>query len=355
MKKLFIKALLIFILVTLAILIYFISILIINSIRDFRPKDITFRLEAESIQSFQISDSVFSMLSWNIGYGGLGQYADFFFDGGKMVAPPQNEYRKYFEGISDALESYDSLDLILLQEVDTFSARSYYTNQYRVISEIFNSHNGIYIKNYDVSFVPVPLLKPMGRVVSGLAIFSAFPPRSYEQIVFPGNFPWPTSLFMPDRCFLSIRIPLGSGKDLIIINTHNSAFDDGELRVGQLELLKNYMAKLYYDGNYVVAGGDWNINPPLYQNTAFVSGDVVFKIPFHFDSPTPDTSWTVVFDPYYPTNRDVSAPYMQGNTPTTIIDFFVCSPNVKTMEVRTFYDGFLYSDHQPVYFRFELK
>ena len=355
MKKLFIKVLLIFVLVFFAILIYFISILIINSIKDFRPNDISFSLEAESIQSFPISDSIFSILSWNIGYGGLGKDADFFYDGGKMVAPTQNEYRKYFEGISDALESFDSLDLILLQEIDTFSARSYYTNQYKLISEILNSHNGIYIKNYDVSFVPVPLLNPMGRVVSGLSIFSVSTPFSYEQIVFPGNFPWPTSLFMPDRCFLSIRIPLASGKDLIIINTHNSAFDDGELRAGQLASLKKYMAELYHDGNYVVAGGDWNINPPLYQNTAFVSGDVAYKVFLDFDFQKFDTSWTVVFDPHYPTNRDVSAPYRQGNTSTTIIDFFVCSPNVKAMEVRTLYDGFLYTDHHPVYFRFEVK
>jgi endonuclease/exonuclease/phosphatase family metal-dependent hydrolase len=300
MKKLFIKALLLLVLVAFAILIYFIGILIINSIKDFRPKDMTFRLEADSIQSLPVSDSLFSIISWNIGYGCLGKDADFFYDGGKMVTPPHNEYRKYFDGISDALGSFDSLNLILLQEIDTFSARSYYANQYMAISKILNSYNGFYIKNYDVSFVPVPLLKPMGRVVSGLALFSAFTPGSYEQIVFPGNFPWPTSLFMPDRCFLCIRIPLASGKNLIIINTHNSAFDDGELRAGQLVLLKKYMAKLYKDGNYVVAGGDWNINPPRYQNTAFVSGDVAFKILYYFDSPKPDTSWIIVFDPHYP-------------------------------------------------------
>ena len=355
MKKAFIKALLILSLAAFAILLYFIGILIINSLKDFRPKDISIRFEADSIQSLPLSDSIFSILSWNIAYGCLGKDADFFYDGGKMVSPSKNEYRQYFEGISDALGSFDSLNLILLQEIDTFSARSYYTNQYRLISEILNAHNGFYIKNYDVSFVPVPLLKPMGRVVSGLAIFSEFIPTSYEQIVFPGNFPWPTSLFMPDRCFLSIRIPLASGKDLIIINTHNSAFDNGELRAGQLALLKKYMAKLYNDGNYVVAGGDWNINPPLYQNTVFVSGDLSTKIPFDLYSQKLDPSWAAVFDPHYPTNRDVSAPYMPGNTPTTIIDFFVCSPNIKVLEVRTLYNGFLYSDHQPVYFRFELK
>ncbi|NQT78176.1 MAG: hypothetical protein HQ565_10710 [Bacteroidetes bacterium] len=355
MKKLFIKALLLPVFVILAILLYFIGILFINSINDFKPKDISFSLEAESIQSFPVPDSLFSILSWNIGYGGLGKDADFFYDGGKMAAPPQDEYWKYFEGIKYALGSFDSVNLILLQEVDTFSARSYYTNQYRLISEILNPHNGIFAKNYDVSFVAVPLLKPMGRVVSGLASFSAFAPSNYEQIVFPGNFSWPTSLFMPDRCFLSIRIPLASGKDLIIINTHNSAFDDGKLRAGQLVILKKYMARLYHEGNYVVVGGDWNINPPLFKNTVFVSGDAGFRIPLDFDSPKPDTTWTVVFDPHYPTNRDVSAPYRQGNTPTTIIDFFVCSPNVRALEVHTLYDGFLYSDHQPVYFRFELK
>ncbi|MBE0649927.1 MAG: hypothetical protein IH595_03700, partial [Bacteroidales bacterium] len=34
-----------------------------------------------------VQDSIISILSWNIGYAGMGAETDFFYDGGKMVRP----------------------------------------------------------------------------------------------------------------------------------------------------------------------------------------------------------------------------------------------------------------------------
>ena len=64
--------------------------------------------------------------------------------------------------------------------------------------------------------------------------------------------------------------------------------------------------------------------------------------------------WQWVFDPSLPTNRDVDAPYERGKTKTTIIDFFVVSPNVEVIQVKTTDIGFEWADHQPVEMKFKL-
>ena len=114
------------------------------------------------------------------------------------------------------------------------------------------------------------------------------------------------------------------------------------------------MKNLYSGGDYVVAGGDWNINPPGFSNNEFFSGDISEKADFSTSLFKENSQWSVSFDPKYPTNRDVSTTYMPGLTPTTIIDFFICSPNIKVLETRTIYNSFRYTDHQAVYLRFAL-
>ena len=61
-----------------------------------------------------------------------------------------------------------------------------------------------------------------------------------------------------------------------------------------------------------------------------------------------------VFDSANPTNRDVDIPYKKGVTKTTVIDFFVVSPNVEVKSVVVIPMGFACSDHEPVMMRINL-
>ena len=355
MKKQLINGLKILLLIVSAILIYIIVVLLINTIRDYKPVSGPIENISNTVGESISADQYFTILSWNIGYGGLGKEADFFYDGGKMVAPGKSEYTHYLAGILESLNSFKGLDFIILQEVDTASARSYYVNQHKEISSLLKPFNSIFIKNYDVVYVPLPFFNPMSKVVSGLSFFSDHHVSEVNLVVFPDNYSWPKSLFLPDRCFLLISHELDNGKKLHIINTHNSAFDDGSLRNAQLELLFIHMKALYEKGDYVIVGGDWNINPPGYKNIPFISGDISFQLDFSTVLFKTNALWSVIFDQDYPTNRDVSSPYESGLSPTTILDFFVCSPNIRVIEAKTFYDGFQFTDHQPVYLKFELK
>jgi exonuclease III len=55
-----------------------------------------------------------------------------------------------------------------------------------------------------------------------------------------------------------------------------------------------------------------------------------------------------------PTNRRVSKPYDRSSSLTTIIDFYLLSPNIEVNHIKTVDLDFRYSDHQPVHLQVEL-
>ena len=355
MKKHFHNFLRLMMLIGLGILIYFVGILVIDSAWDYRPENTVLKITPAAEKSLIQDRDSFSLLSWNIGYAGLGCRSDFFYDGGRMTKPSREDFDQYWKGIQGQLSVLDSIDFIMLQEVDISSARSYRTDQHAAISRILEKYTAVFVKNYDVIYVPVPLFNPLSGITSGLSSFSLYPFISAASVVFPANYSWPKKLFMPDRCFIYSEIMLPSGKKLILINTHNSAFDDGSLRNSQLNILYEYMERAYREGYYVIAGGDWNMNPEGYSNIPFISGDPAFKLSDIEGVSGPGAGWHVVYDPDYPTNRDVSALYQPGLTQTTIIDYYICSPNIHVLNTMTLYNGFSNSDHHPVYMRFGLE
>ena len=93
---------------------------------EFKP-DAVESLEIRSLgaDSPAIPASDLQILSWNIGYAGLGKESDFFMDGGKNARSADNAtVNRYLNGIRDTLLA-EAPDLILLQEVDINSSRTY--------------------------------------------------------------------------------------------------------------------------------------------------------------------------------------------------------------------------------------
>ncbi|MEI8202002.1 MAG: hypothetical protein WCH34_03260, partial [Bacteroidota bacterium] len=70
---------------------------------------------------------IINLISWNIGYCGLGKEMDFFYDGGTKTRCSIEQYQSYLNGVFNILASLKNIDFCLLQEVDLDSKRSYYT------------------------------------------------------------------------------------------------------------------------------------------------------------------------------------------------------------------------------------
>lgn len=337
----------------LLFVVYFLTVIIVATISKYRPDEV----EQISIidEDFYLNDStVYSALIWNIGYGGLGAEMDFFYDGGVQVRDSEDNVRRNIYKVTEFLKSNDTIDFIMLQEVDEKSKRSYKLNVVEHLNVTLAEHFPFFAYNYKVGYVPIPIKKPLGKVNSGLLTFSKHIPVETQRHAFPGNFAWPTSIFMLDRCFLTTAFKVANDKEFVLINTHNSAYDDGSLRQEQMAYLKNYLIDKSGDGNTFMVGGDWNQCPPDFQ-PEYVGHvfDTVNKLSVEDDFLA--NGWEFVYEPGIPTNRRLMTNYVKGLTPVTTIDYFLSSAGIEIESVKTIDLDFVNSDHQPVIVSFSIK
>lgn len=293
------------------------------------------------------------LLIWNVGYGGLGAEMDFFNDGGKGTRPNKELSEKYLAGILNFIRGQqDSTDFFMLQEVDRNSKRSYEVDQVQEILNVSKAYNSMFALNYDVKFVPVPFglpYTPYGKTNGGLQTLSKYHPLSAARLQYPGGFDWPTKLYMLDRCALEMEMELSSGRKLLVVNTHNTAYDaSGEIKKIEMEYIKKRYEKAVNDGKYVILGGDWNQVPPGWDSKHFSAEMPEGYTPQSLDNSMIPSGFAVHFDPQMATNRSNDVIYKEGSTYTTLIDYFMTSPKVEVLKVQGLNESFSFSDHQPV-------
>lgn len=333
----------------------FLAFLTYMTVSDYRPKESTVIATSMSPDTIPILTSL-NFLTWNIGYAGLDSSMDFFYDGGTQVQPTKEKSFSNFVAISQFLEKKSKkVDFFLIEEIDKKAKRSYYLNQVDSLDNLLKIYNTYFSTNYNVNWVPIPIQQPMGQVLSGICLYSKYKSTQVKRYSFPCNFSWPLKVFMLDRCFLVSRYPTNNGKELVVIVTHNSAFDDdGYLRKVELDYFSKFLLKEYKKGNYVIAGGDFNQCPSGFKSTAFGSN---FDYSDYHTIPASlfPSNWQYVYDKTVPSNRRVIAPYDPKSTKVTLIDFYIISPNVSVEDVQTTNLRFSSSDHNPVSATFKLK
>ena len=344
MKK-FIKTLLCVLLCVALLGAGFILYLTVTEFKPAPVEELAVHLDPAS-RSMQAGDTL-DVLSWNIGYGGLGAESDFFMDGGSQVkAADKQTVLRYLDGIASYLAS-TAPDLVMLQEVDVNSARTYGIDEAQKLS--FGTW--VHAQNYSCDFVPFPW-PPIGKVHSGLLTTTAgFPIDRAERIALPCPFSWPVSAANLKRCLLVSYLPIeGSEAQLVLVNLHLEAYDDGEGKRAQTEQLRSFIQSEYEKGNYVIAGGDFNQVFPgslaVYPNTH----PELWEPGVLEDSLLP-AGWSFAYDNSKPSCRLLNQPYDPSdadNTQHYVIDGFILSPNVELNRVETVDLGFENSDHNPV-------
>ena len=347
-------------LITLAVLAgivlaVFVALIMLNQFTEYKPAPVEALTPAGNGSPLKAGATEFSVLSWNIGYGGMGREMDFFYDGGKTVRPQKEYTDRTFDSIRSLICRSDSVDFLLIQEIDMDSKRTYFRDQEIELESCLKGRSCMFALNYKVKYIPSPLTEPLGKVTAGLSVFSKYEPDNAERHAYDAFFPWPTRLAMLKRCFIASYFSLGNGKQLVILNLHNSAFDNsGELRKRELEQLKEFLQREYQKGNYIIAGGDWNMNPPGYDSALIRNGDKSMRDLYPVNQSIMD-GWELAYDPSVPSNRLADQAYTMGKTGTHIIDFFIISPNVSKIVVKTPDWKFRFSDHNPVYMKFRIN
>ncbi len=290
----------------------------------------------------------FTVLSWNIGYCGLGRESDFFMDGGVTVRSDEELVARNLAGVRELLAGRKA-DFTLLQEVDSDSRRSYGIDQTAELRAV-EARASAYAMNFSTAFVPYPW-PPIGKVHSGLLTLSGCSVAEATRISLPCPFSWPLSIVNLKRCLLVTRVPIsGSEKELVLVNLHLEAYDDGEGKLAQSRQLREFVEQEYEKGNYVVAGGDWNQLFPETE-TVYPNTHRELWIPGYLDEKELAEGWQYVWDDAVPSCRLLNQPYDPADRAGTqyyVIDGFLVSPNLRVKAVETLDEGFAYSDHNPV-------
>lgn len=303
----------------------------------------------------------YTAVTYNVGFGAYTPDYSFFMDGGESSwAKSKESVVSCIDGAADIAKEHNA-DFALFQEVDSNGTRSYHVDETEQIKEQFPDYSSTFAINYHSAFLFYPFTQPHGANNSGLLTLSDNTITSALRRSLPVSSSVKKILDL-DRAYSINRIPVENGKELIILNTHTSAYGtDGDLQTQQMQMMFDDMKTEYDKGNYVIAGGDWNHD---------FTGDSRFKLN---DAPPEDMdelAWCADFpvelipdgfsqvmdyqSGLRPSCRNSDIPYSEDNFVVTV-DGFIISDNIESTFVDVIDTGFAYSDHNPVEMRFKLK
>ena len=326
-------------------------------------------LEVENAQTAQVRvGETYTAVTYNIGFGAYGPDYSFFMDVGGMKdgtvtrglygkAVSKEHVQANTSGSIALLQQLDA-DFCLLQEVDESADRSYQVNQRELLAEALAGYGRVWANNFHSAYLFYPLNDPHGAVQAGLDTFSRYQVSSAERRSYPVDGSFITKFTDLDRCFAVLRLPVAdTDKELVIINSHMSAYDaGGTIREQQVKLLCSVVQEEYAKGNYVLVGGDFN--HALYGTALAFPSEQVYPdwvqemsdadLPEHFHFVVSENGMEV------PTCRGADIPYEKGVTYTTVVDGFFVSDNLE-VTAENIDAEFAYSDHNPVKLTFTLK
>ena len=188
-------------------------------------------------------------------------------------------------------------------------------------------------------------------VDAGIMTFTTWPVRYAERIQLPVPFSWPVRTVNLKRCLDVERIPVeGSEKELVLVNLHLEAYDDGEGKAEQTKMLRDLLQEEAEKGNYVIAGGDLNQTFSNVDSSRYPTLEDRWQ-PGIIDTSEFGNGWQFIMDTAVPSCRSLDQPYDGADTESFqyyLIDGFIVSDNIAVDECRAKDLRFENSDHEPV-------
>ncbi len=330
----------------------------ILTLREYKP-EATESIELSGESSTKVlTDTPYNVLTYNIGYAALDAQSDFFMDGGDgVLGRSRADVRSNIENITATIAN-NSANIVFLQEVDVRSKRSYRINELEYITQQLGGVSA-FAYNYKCDYVPYPW-PTLGKISSGLLTVTSFSAVSAERIALSTPFSWPLSTCNLKRCLLVERIPVeGTDHELVLVNLHLEAYDDGEGKKAQTEMLAALLTDEYEKGNYVIAGGDFNQTFPqvdMSEDGMYYIKNTELWQPGTLDTELFGSGWQIVCDTAVPTCRLLNQPYDPTSEETQyyVIDGYIVSPNVSVNMISTRDTEFAYTDHNPVFMNITL-
>ena len=202
------------------------------------------------------------LLNWNIQFlAGSGYY--FYYEGGDDTRPSSEDIAKTTKKVAQVIKEEDP-DIILLQEVDDGAKRTDYEDQLQKILDLLPDEYRSYSSAFywKAAFSPHP--KILGSVGMKLSVISKYRIASatrYQLPLKPDN--WFVRQFDLKRAVLEVRLPKETGNELVVFDTHLTAFAFGsDIRTRQVKEVHSLLEQTSSAGNPWIIGGDFNLQPP---------------------------------------------------------------------------------------------
>lgn len=339
----------------------------------------TLKVNSKASEKTVMVGQTYNIATYNIGFGAYSPDFDFFLDSGIMqdgkkvtghrgTAIDKEHVETNLNGVGEVLKGLD-LDFAFLQEVDKDGDRSYHMNQVNFMENQLNSYDSVYAENFHSAYLFYPFLDPHGKTNAGIMTFSKYQIQAATRYSFSISTGF-DKFFDLDRCFSVSELSVDNGKKLILLNLHMSAYDKGGyIREKQMKELSTFLEEMEREGNYVIAGGDFNhdllTNNPAYLD--YSQDNLPFKdetkqqkpdwLAFFFNEKKESglpKGYTVIASDNTSSCRAAEMPWEKGVNYVTVVDGFIVSSNI---EVELHYNvetNYAYSDHQPAYMEFKL-
>ncbi|MGD9605629.1 MAG: endonuclease/exonuclease/phosphatase family protein [Bacilli bacterium] len=296
------------------------------------------------------------IMTYNIGFGAYNHDFSFFMDSGEMLtgekvqgtlakAVSKEVVETNTSGAIDLIQSHDP-HFVFIQEIDVSANRSHFINQYASFKDELTDFTAAIALNFHSAFLYFPFNDPIGKTTAGISTFSKYEISEAVRYQLPIDNSFPNRFFDLDRCFLVTKIKTNTDKDLVLINVHLSAYDEGGLiRALQLEKLKEIM--IQEKDNYVIVGGDFNHDIGNSLNL-FATTQKVPNWVFVFPNDILPTGYQIVESNNVGTCRSTDMAYTAGVNYTVVIDGFIINDLISVTSVTNIDNDFVFSDHNPV-------
>ncbi len=253
-------------------------------------------------------------------------------------------------------------DIVILQEVNDGSRRTYYEDQLArllpLLPKEYACHTSAFF--WKTAFIPDPrIMGAEGWKQSIISKYKITKAIRHQLALISLDNPI-TRQFKPKRAILEVRLPVEHGRDLVIFNAHLSAFAQGDdtmqKQVAQVDKLLDNLTQASIPW---IMGGDFNLLPPNQYHQLQDDQKIYYQ---------EKTEFEVLFNKYQgiPSLANLEGPdYQKWYTyfpndpsvfkPDRTIDYIFYADYVKLINsyVRQ-HDTLTVSDHLPVIAEFQL-
>lgn len=285
------------------------------------------------------------LLNWNVQIMAGKDYY-FYYEGGPDERPSPEAIDKTTQEVARVIKE-ENPDIVLLQELDDGAKRTDHEDQLQNLLELlpeeYCCHSSAFY--WQAVFAPHPSI--MGSVGMKLSVISKYKIESatrYQLALKPDN--WFVKQFDLKRAVLEVRIPRDQGKDLLVFNTHLTAFAFGsDVRSDQVEEIHSILKEKSGEGFPWIIGGDFNLQPPGTETEG--EGGEVIKPLFDDYRAVPSYGEVNGSNPEEWYTHFPNDPEIKG--PSKTIDYFFLSEKISLGDHYVRQKGTLdISDHLPV-------